>query len=188
MALSDREKWNSKYLNNPIPDTPIPLITENAGLAEGKRALDIACGMGRHSKYLAELGFEVDALDISSLAIESLRHEPHIHAKEVDFDTYRLEKGKYDLVVCTFFLKRELFPQIIEALKPGGILLYETFVFHPENEQVPSHRSYLLEERELENAFKERLEILESREYWHKTMKGYKMRKASLVARKPRSS
>ncbi len=185
MALSDKERWNSKYQNNPIPDIPIELITRYVTLAKGKQALDIACGMGRHSRYLAKLGFEVDALDISSLAIASLKSEPHIHAKEVDFDTYRLEREKYDLVVCTFFLKRELFPQIVEALKPGGILIYETFVYHPDNTQVPSHREYLLEEGELENAFKEKLEIIESREYWHTNIKGFKMKKASLVARKP---
>lgn len=184
MALEDKHKWNKKYQNNPIPDTPVELITKYAKLATGKRALDIACGMGRHSKYLAELGFEVDALDVSSLAIESLQNIPHIHAQEVDFDTYRLPKEKYDLIICTFFLKRELFPQITEALKSGGILLYETFVYHPENEQVPSERSFLLEENELENAFKEDFEVIESREYWHETMKGFKMKKASFVGKK----
>ncbi|SFV59088.1 tellurite resistance protein-related protein [hydrothermal vent metagenome] len=184
MALEDKHKWNKKYQNNPIPNTPVELITKYAKLSTGKRALDIACGMGRHSKYLAELGFEVDALDVSSLAIESLQNIPHIHAKEVDFDTYTLPKEKYDLIVCTFFLKRELFSQIIEALKSGGILIYETFVYHPENEQVPSKRSYLLEEGELENAFKEDFEVIESCEYWHETMKGFKMKKASFVGKK----
>ncbi len=183
MAQADKEKWNKKYQNNPIPDTPIELITNYATLAKKGKALDIACGMGRHSKYLASLGFEVDALDVSSLAIASLQDLPHIHAKEVDFDTYTLPKEQYDLVVCTFFLKRELFPQIIEALKPEGILIYETFVYHPDNEQVPSERSFLLEEGELEAAFKD-LQIIESHEYWHETMKGFKMKKASLVAKK----
>ena len=184
MALEDKHKWNKKYQNNPIPDTLVELITKYAKLATGKQALDIACGMGRHSKYLAELGFEVDALDVSSLAIESLQNIPHIHAKEVDFDTYKLPKKKYNLIICTFFLKRELFPQITEALKPGGILIYETFVYHPDNEQVPSKRSYLLEEGELENAFKEDFEIIESHEYWADTMKGFKMKKASFVGKK----
>jgi SAM-dependent methyltransferase len=184
MALKDKHKWNRKYQNNPIPDTPIELITKYASLAIGKQALDIACGMGRHSKYLATLGFQVDALDVSSLAIESLQDIPNIHAKEVDFDTYTLPKSHYDLIVCTFFLKRELFPQIIDALKTGGILIYETFVYHPDNEQVPSERSYLLEEGELEDAFKDDLELIESQEYWHETMKGFKMKKASIVGKK----
>ncbi len=184
MAQSDKEKWNKKYQNNPIPDTPIDVIQKFASKATGNIALDIACGMGRHSKYLVSLGFDVDALDISSLAIATLQNIDHIHPKEVDFDTYVLEKNKYDLIICTYFLKRSLFPQIVDALKIGGILIYETFVYHEDNKQTPSQRSFLLEEGELENAFKNKLELIESREYWHETMQGLRMKKASLVAKK----
>ncbi len=184
MAVEDKQKWNKKYQNNPISDKPIKLITDFAKLATGTKALDVACGMGRHSKYLASQGFEVDALDISSVAIETLQNIPNIHPKEVDFDTYILPENRYDLIVCIFFLKRELFPQIIDALKEGGILIYETFVYHPDNQQVPSQRSYLLEEGELEDAFANALELIESREYWDETTEGFKMRKALIVGRK----
>jgi 2-polyprenyl-3-methyl-5-hydroxy-6-metoxy-1,4-benzoquinol methylase len=189
LALADKKKWNKRYKNNPIPDTPIKIITDYAKEAIGKndtdkKALDIAAGMGRHSKYLASLGFEVDALDISSLAIASLQNIKNINAKEVDFDTHSLEKDKYDLIVCTYFLKRELFSQIIAALKDGGILIYETFVYHPNNEQTPTNRSFLLEEGELKNAFKNDLDIIKSEEYWHQTIKGLKMKKAVFVGKK----
>ena len=184
MAQVDKEKWNKRYENNPISDTPIKIITKYAKEAIGNRALDIAAGMGRNSKYLASIGFEVDALDISSLAISSLQDIPNINAKEVDFDTHNLPKESYDLIICTYFLKRDLFPQIIEALKDDGILIYETFVYHPDNEQTPSERSFLLEEGELENTFKDILELIDSREYWNETTKGLKMKKASLVAKK----
>ena len=184
MAQSDKEKWNKRYENNSISDRPIDIITKYVKEAKGSKALDIAAGMGRHSKYLASIGFEVDALDISSLAILSLQDIPNIDAKEVDFDTYNLQKESYDLIICTYFLKRELFPQIIEALKVDGILIYETFVYHPNNEQVPSKRSFLLEEGELEKAFKDDLRLIESNEYWTETISGLKMKKASLVAKK----
>ena len=186
MALADKEKWNKRYENNPIPDTPIQIVSNYAKKAKGKsnKALDIAAGMGRHSKYLASLGFDVDALDISSLAITSLQNITNINAKEVDFDTYTLEKNRYDLIVCTNFLKRELFPQIIAALKDNGMLIYETFVYDPKNEQTPSERSFLLEEGELEKAFKDDLSLIKSNEYWHKTVKGHKMKKAALVGTK----
>jgi len=191
VAVEDKQKWNKKYQNDPIPDKPIKLVTDFAKLAKGKntmnkKALDIACGMGRHSKYLASLGFDVDALDISSVAIETLQNIPNIHPKEVDFDTYILPKNSYDLIVCIFFLKRELFPQMIDALNEDGILIYETFVYHPDNQQVPSQRSYLLEEGELEHTFGNALELIESREYWDETMEGIKMRKASIVGKKVR--
>jgi len=184
LAQADKEKWNKRYENNSISDTPIKIITDYSKEATGKMALDIAAGMGRHSKYLASIGFEVDAFDVSSLAISSLQDIPNINAKEVDFDTHILPKERYDLIICTYFLKRELFPQIIEALKDNGILIYETFVYHPNNEQVPSKRSFLLEEGELENVFKNDLILIKSSEYWTETIKGLKMKKASLVAKK----
>ena len=185
MAQHDREKWNQKYQHNPIPNEPIELVVEHTPLASKGMALDIACGMGRHSKYLVSQGFEVDALDISSVAIDSLANLPHIHAKMVDFDTDRLPRNRYSLIVCTFFLKRSLFPQIIEALQEGGVLIYETFVADLDNTFSPTDSSFLLEAGELEGYFSQHLEILHSQEYWGRLMRGEKSRKASLVARKP---
>jgi SAM-dependent methyltransferase len=184
LAREDKERWDEKYLNNPIPDTPIELITRYASLATRKHALDIACGMGRHSKYLASIGFEVDAWDISSVAIDSLKDIEHIHPREVDFDEAEFPEETYDLIICTFFLKRALFPKITKALKPGGIFLYETFVYHPDNERNPSNRSYLLEEGELESAFGDDYEIIQLREYWDDDMRGKKSFKAEMVAKK----
>ncbi len=143
MAQTDKEKWNKKYQNNPPQDKPVKLITDYTNLATGSKALDIACGMGRHSKYLASIGFEVDALDISSVAIASLQNIPHIHPKEVDFDSYVFPKSYYDLIICTYFLKRELFPEITKSLNEGGLFIYETFLYHPDNEKAPSNRSFL---------------------------------------------
>ncbi len=184
MAQEDKERWDEKYQNNPIPDKPIELITNYAKLATGSKALDVACGMGRHSKYLASMGFEVDALDISSVAIEALQNIPHIHAQEVDFDTYTFPKDHYDLVICTFFLKREIFPKITEALKEGGIFIYETFLYHPDNENAPSNRTFLLEEGELEVTFDHEYDIMHLDEYWDEDLQGAKTMKAAMVAKK----
>ncbi len=109
MSIKDKQRWDEKHSKNTMPQEPIQLIKEYAHLATGKSALDIACGNGRHSRYLASLGFEVDALDVSSVAIEQLKGQKHIHAMEVDFDSYKLPKEKYDLIVCTYFLERTLF-------------------------------------------------------------------------------
>ena len=184
MALEDKERWNEKYQDNKIPDEPVKLIRDYVHLATGKQALDIACGMGRHSKYLASLGFEVDALDISSVAIEQLQGIPHIHAIEVDFDTYTLEKEKYDLIVCTYFLERKLFPQMIDALKPNGIILMETFLHDEDNERVPSNPAFRLNEGELEAYFDEKCELLHIPEFWDVDYLGFKTMKTSMVAKK----
>ncbi len=184
MAQEDKERWDEKYQNNPMPDEPIKLVSDYATLATGNQALDIACGMGRHSKYLASKGFEVDALDISSVAIEHLQNIPNINAIEVDFDTYTLPKEKYDLIVCTYFLERRLFPQMIDALKPNGIILLETFLHDADNERIPSNPAFLLNEGELESTFDDKCELLHIPEFWDEDYQGYKTMKTSMVAKK----
>jgi len=184
MAQEDKERWDAKHSKNMMPQTPIKLVSEYAKLATGKQALDIACGNGRHSKYLASLGFEVDALDISSVAIEQLQGTPHINAIEVDFDTYTLEKEKYDLIVCTYFLERKLFPQMIAALKPNGIILMETFLHDEGNERTPSNPAFRLNEGELEAYFDHECELLHIPEFWDTDYQGFKTMKTSMVARK----
>lgn len=184
MAQKDKERWNEKYQNNLMPDEPIKLVTDYASLATGRQALDIACGMGRHSKYLASKGFEVDALDISSVAIEELQNIPNINAIEVDFDTYTLPKEKYDLIICTYFLDRRLFPQMIDALKPNGIILLETFLHDAGNERIPSNPAFLLNEGELKATFDDKCELLHIPEFWDEDYQGYKIMKTSMVAKK----
>ena len=186
MAIEDRERWNKKYKNNPIPIKIVEVVEQYAKLSTGKKALDIACGMGRNSRFLAEEGFEVDALDISPIAIENLQNIENISAQEVDFDTYKLKENSYDLIVCTYFLKRSLFPQIEKALKEGGIFIFETFMHHPDNTKAPSNRSFLLEEGELEVTFDDRYEILHLREFMEEGICGEKSMKASMVAKKKR--
>jgi len=184
MAIADKERWDEKHSKNMMPQIPIKLVSDYAKLATGTQALDIACGNGRHSKYLASLGFEVHALDISSVAIEQLQGIPHIHAKQVDFDTYTLETNKYDLIICTYFLERKLFPQMIKALKPNGIILMETFLHHEDNKRTPSNPAFRLNEGELEAYFDHTMEILHIPEFWDKDYQGFKTMKTSMVARK----
>ena len=184
MAQEDKERWDAKHAQDQMPHTPIELVTRYASLAPGKKALDIACGNGRHSRYLVSRGFEVDALDISSVAVASLQGIEGICAKEVDFDTYSLPEAKYDLIVDSYFLNRRLFPQIIDALKPNGIFIMETFLHHPDNEREPSNPAFRLNEGELEAAFEDRCELLHITEYWDKDYQGYKTMKTQMVARK----
>lgn len=184
MAQKDKERWDKKYKDPQIPTEPIQLLQDYAELSPGKTALDIACGLGRHSKYLAEQGFEVDALDISSVAISQLQGLPNITAKEVDFDSYILPKEKYDLIVCVYFLDRSLFDPMIDALKPNGIIIMETFLHDQSNERVPSNPAFLLNEGELEAAFDDRCELLHIKEYEATDYKSLKVMKTQMVARK----
>ena len=186
MSTADKERWDKKYENNTVPTKIVEVVERYAKLATGNQALDIACGMGRNTRFLAKSGFEVDALDISPLALESLKDVPHVTTKEVDFDTYILEENRYDLIVCTYFLNRALFPQIEKALKEDGIFIFQTFMHHPDNTKAPSNKSFLLNEGELEATFDDRYDLMHISEFMEEGVCGELSAKASMVAKKKR--
>jgi len=186
MSIEDKERWDKKYKSNIIPSKIVEVVENYAKLATGKSALDIACGMGRNSKFLAESGFDVHALDISEVAIESLKDIENIRAEIVDFDSYSLKENSYDLIVCTYFLERKLFPQIEKALKEDGIFIFETFMHDAENTKVPSNKSFLLNKGELEATFDERYNLMHLSEWMDENICGEKCMKASMVAKKKR--
>jgi dihydroneopterin aldolase len=119
---------------------PIPsrFVTGQLHRLPKGRALDVACGSGRHALYLAVNGFEVDAIDRDHESLTRLsaaaghRHLTRLTVKEVDLE--RVTDGRpefpsntYDVILVSFYLHRPLFPWLVEALKPQGVLLYETF-------------------------------------------------------------
>ena len=106
-------------------------------LPKGK-ALDVACGNGRHALYLAANGFDVDAIDRDRESLATLsnaaaqRHLSRVAVKEVDLERTTDERPEfpanaYDVILVSFYLHRPLFPWLVDALKPKGVLLYETF-------------------------------------------------------------
>lgn len=119
------DKWNQRYrekLEEGQP--PLPFLVDALEKVPPGRALDIACGLGRHSLWLARRGWRVTALDGSEVAISRVREQmPEVEAIEVDIEApgFRLPGTDYDLIVDTFFLHRPLFPQIRAALREGGI-------------------------------------------------------------------
>lgn len=159
--ISDKEKWDLRHQNNPIPNSPLELLSQNIAQAQKGRALDIACGMGRNSKFMRDNGFIVDSVDISTYAISSLENEVNINPICVDLDTFSIQKNHYDLICNSFFLERRLFPSILEGLRKNGILIFETFT-RSDNEShnaFASDSSHLLRKNELLRAFLD-LEIL----------------------------
>jgi len=183
MAIKDKDKWNKKYsAKKNIDNTPIDLVKYYYTLAHRGLALDIACGIGRHSTFLAQEEFEVDALDISSKALENIQNIANIYPREVDFDKFKIIKNTYDLVICTYFLNRDILDDIQKSLASGGILIYETFIEHQESSIKFKNSDFMLQEDELKNSFDD-LEIIFYEEWWDEK-DGDKTLKASLVARK----
>jgi SAM-dependent methyltransferase len=131
-----REKWNERYAApgfTPFPDTPADWLVENADLLpDGGWALDVACGDGRNSRYLAERGFTVDALDVSDVAIAALQAAAaerglDVRPRAVDLEAEALPNDRYDAIVNLNYLQRDLFAPLAAALRPGGLLVFETF-------------------------------------------------------------
>ena len=160
---ADRIKWNQRFSTDGalLSGEPSPFLMREIErikrLAPGKRALDIACGVGRNSIFLAQQGFRVTALDISDVGIARGREWADARGVVVDFqrvdlDGYRIVE-KYDLIVNFNFLLRELIPEEVNALVPGGLLLFDTILEAPH--LLESHkRDYLLRHGELVQLFR----------------------------------
>ena len=189
-----RERWNERYARDgvePFAHAPSDwLVAHRALLAGGGgRALDVACGGGRNALYLAQLGYEVDAIDVSDVAIDALHAAVREHAlpiapRVVDLEREPLPPGPYDAIVVFNSLQRELFDALPGALGPGGLLLYETLSrAHVDELGHSFDPAYLLEPGELLGAFPT-LEIVEHRE-GVVGEPGAQRAVASLVARRP---
>jgi tellurite methyltransferase len=150
---------------------PSSWLLENLDLLpRAPRTLDVACGRGRHALLLAAAGFPTDAIDRDPVAIEGLRAladrlELPLVARAVDLETGAadLGAGGHDLVLVFHYLHRPLFPALVRALAPGGLLLYETFTVEQAKRGKPTNPDFLLETGELRSRIAP-LEVLRERE------------------------
>lgn len=121
-------------------------------IAPGGAVLDVACGSGRHARWLAKRGHPVAALDRDAAALAGLRGTPNIGTVECDLEGAPwplAADARFAAVVVTNYLHRPLMPRLIEALAPGGVLIYETFAQGNETVGKPSNPAFLLAPGEL---------------------------------------
>jgi rhodanese-related sulfurtransferase len=170
------------------PLGPSPWLLSNALLAPaGARTLDVACGRGRHALLLAAAGSPVRALDREATRIARLRAVARGLRLPLDAEVADLERGEpalgqdeWELILLFDFLGRSLFPALVQALRPGGILICESFTReHAERYGYPSSREPLLGSGELPQLVAP-LEVLRQREG---EVEGCYL--ASVAARKP---
>ena len=161
------------------------ILINNISLATKGLALDIACGTGRNTHYLADNGFSVDAVDLSDYALKQVRDADNINKIDADLDNYRFKENTYNLILKINYLDRKMFQGIIKALKQEGVFIYETFVKTPTSEGYhnPTNPNFHLDLDELPKAFQE-LSVISYQEKDSINLRGEKVRIASFVARK----
>ena len=133
--------------------------------AEGARALDVAMGGGRHAVALARAGFRAFGVDVKLDAVREAiaagqREGVRVHGWCADLTQHPLPRGRFDLVVVSRYLQRDLFADLRTALAPGGVVIYETFTTAQRAlGRPPTSADHLLEPGELRRRF-DGLEVL----------------------------
>ena len=113
------------------------------------QVLDIACGLGRHMRLFHAKNHDVTGIDKAQAAIDAVANlGPAIQA-DIENGPWPLPGQQFDAVVVTNYLWRPLWPQILDSVKPGGLLLYETFAQGNEAFGKPSRADFLLAPGEL---------------------------------------
>jgi len=131
MSAEDRDKWNQRYAEDSYrKSNPVNLLSDWLPIIPVGRSLDVACGAGRNSIFMAEAGFQVDAIDISREGLNETRKKADeqgltLNLIEHDLDEPYPFDTDYDLIVVLWYVNLELITQLCECLAPGGYLLCE---------------------------------------------------------------
>jgi tellurite methyltransferase len=188
---ADQKRWDERFGKKEFAfgKEPNPFLKRYIHLLPRGKALDIASGEGRNAVFLAQHGFEVDAVDISDRGLkkaQKLAREKgvKINTLFVDLDQYRIEKEQYNLIANFYFLRRRLIPRIKKGLKKGGKVIFETYLLEHRTLGTggPKQAKYFLKPNELLGFFKN-FRILFYREGIFK-VGGRRKAVASLIAEK----
>ena len=153
MTSKDKEKWDLRYQDSKLPATELAYVLKEYGylLPEHGAALELAAGLGANTLYLAKQGLNCTAWDISPIAMNRLSSQAAAEGLVVtcearDVVAYPPPPQSFDVIVVSRFLERSLCPLIISALRPKGLLFYQTFVRDKTDcSQGPSNPHFLLE-------------------------------------------
>ncbi|MEE9285268.1 MAG: class I SAM-dependent methyltransferase [Dehalococcoidia bacterium] len=163
--------WDERYRGRGEEERPpADFLVRHIDLLPGPgRALDVAMGTGRNALFLASRGYEVTGIDISPLAVERCQQEAQRRGLRIEticanLESYPLLAETFGVVLNLYYLQRELCPRLVEALRPGGVLVFETFTLEqPRFGWGPREEEFLLRPGELRELFLE-LEVLVYRE------------------------
>jgi SAM-dependent methyltransferase len=131
-------------------------------ITAGGAVLDVACGGGRHARHLAGLGYKVEAVDRDSAVLAALAGVAGVTTRCVDLEDapWPYAAGQFDGIVVTNYLHRPRVADLLLALRPGAVLIYETFALGNEKFGRPSNPEFLLRPHELLQWVQGRLQVL----------------------------
>ena len=148
-------------MNTHLDLPPSPWVRRWVGFVRpGGVVLDVACGGGRHGRWLAELGFEVEAVDRDPALFLSPPPGVRLRGADLESGPWPYPGQRFDAIVVTNYLHRPLLPTLVDALETGGLLVYETFARGNERFGKPSNPDFLLAPGELLQAVQGRLRVL----------------------------
>lgn len=201
MDETDRERWNRRYSEGAYAarSHPSVLVDEWLGrmtvAAEGPRAVDVACGLGRNALYLARAGWTVDALDVSDVALNRLDEQArvedlNVHCRRVDLSSVgpaletALPPQHFDLALVIRYANLPLVSRLADALKPGGYLVVEAHMVSDEDVIGPKGDRFRVAPGAL-RAAAGRLRILNEEEGLVRDPDGRVAALSRIVARRP---
>jgi len=155
-AEKDKIRWDKKYATKKylFGQEAIPFLQDHVDLLPKGYVLDLAMGEGRNGIFLATKGFDVTGVDISEEGLKkaqalAAKHGVTITTVVADLETYKIAANTFDVIICTYYLQRDLFPKIAAALKPGGMALIETYTMDHLQYSPRFNKAFLLEPNEL---------------------------------------
>ncbi|MCU7906523.1 MAG: methyltransferase domain-containing protein [Candidatus Thiodiazotropha sp. (ex Epidulcina cf. delphinae)] len=155
-----RNKWDKRHADAEKIPPATEVLRHNLHLLPGKgQALDLACGLGGNALALARRGLEVSAWDISPIAIERLRQFAaeealaNLSTEVRDVENLPPQPNRFDLIIVSYYLERSLIPSLIDALRPGGLIYYQTFTRIAVSPLGPRNPAYRLDDNELLRLF-----------------------------------
>jgi 2-polyprenyl-3-methyl-5-hydroxy-6-metoxy-1,4-benzoquinol methylase len=164
MALDDRDRWDREHPAKRTTQQPATFLKEifagNRWPIPRGQALDLATGKGQNAIFLAERGFEVLGVDISSVALDEARQSAEekslkVNWQQADLNVIELPPLRYNVVMNFNYLQRSLVPQIKKTLKPGGWVIFETYLIDQQTIGQPKNPDYLLLHNELLDFFRD---------------------------------
>lgn len=157
---SDKDRWNKKYSGKSfhMGTHPISFLQDNLPLLPKGKVLDLAMGEGRNGVFLAKNGFDVTGVDISDIGLKKAqelakKNKTSIKTIVADLTSYRLEENAYDVIILSYYLQRDLFPQIKKSLKKDGVVVIESYNEDYAKYNPKFNKEWMLKRNELVEQF-----------------------------------